>query len=79
MGASIPLPLACKANALPFELIPHAYVAGIKCSALHLSPEGEAPLKEHRPSPHGNSTVPEVEKTVDGSPMGEEKRRKSLK
>ena len=23
MGASIPLPLACKASALPFELIPH--------------------------------------------------------
>ena len=30
MGASIPLPLACKASALPFELIPHTLWAGFE-------------------------------------------------
>ena len=34
MGASIPLPLACKASALPFELIPHVHMLGIKSSVL---------------------------------------------
>ena len=39
MGASIPLPLACKASALPFELIPHVHMLGIKSSVLLRSTE----------------------------------------